>query len=179
MASRIDSTDMCYIDALPRFHDSDIARAHAKTLVALRLLRHLHHLVPLSEPRLLVTVVAALAAFTDPNDAWTTPEAYKEAAALLQICLNISKDAQNDIKNLVTVLLREEIRPLFAKSKNKALTQQGRKAMNPLPRRFDASEHEVDLKPWKYRHVHIVTVFKWVLEHVDVRSPLPRLPSID
>lgn len=149
-----------------------------KALVALRLLRHLHQLVPLSEPRLLVTLVAGLAAFTDPNDAWTTPEVCEEAAGLLEDCLETSKSAHKGTKGLIAALLREEIRPLFAKSKNNTVTQQGRKAINSLPEKFDASEHQIDIKPWKYRHVHIVTVFKWVLERVNVRHPLPRLKSV-
>ena len=166
-----------FVDAEPPIQPDEVARARAKTLVGLHLLRHLYQIVSISQPQLLVTVVVGLATFTDPNDAWTTPEAREEAVSLLGDCLEISKSTHKGTNGLVTALLREEIRPLFAKSKNTALTQQGRKAINPLPEKFEASEQETDIKPWKYHHIHVVTVFKWVLEHVDVRHSLSAITS--
>jgi len=70
-------------------------------------------------------------------------------------------------------LLRERIKPLFAKSKNPAVTPAGRKAITPLPVPIEHGVDEVEIKPWKYGDCYIVTVFEWVLQQLDVCSPFP------
>jgi len=69
-------------------------------------------------------------------------------------------------------LLRERIKPLFAKSKNSAITPAGRKAITPLPVPIQHGVDEEVLKPWKYGDCYIVTVLEWVLQQLDVCSPL-------
>ena len=78
---------------------------------------------------------------------------------------------------LATDLLKEKIKPLFAKSKNPAITAAGRKAISPLPVPIEHSIDESELKPWKCRDVYIVTVFEWALRQLDVLSSLLMLWS--
>lgn len=78
---------------------------------------------------------------------------------------------RENISGVLHALLEERIKPLFARSKNPAVTQQGRKAIDPLPINATAhSDMDVEAKPWKYRDMYIVTVFQWVLKHLDVSS---------
>ena len=127
---------------------------------------HLQKLTPLSKDESNVKVLTCLAAFTDENDPWTCPGAQKKASVLIKDYLNSSNQPI-----LFSRLLQERVRPLFARSKNPAITPQGRKAINPLPSTAIANSDLDDaVKPWKYRDVYIVTVFQWVLDHLDVRK---------
>lgn len=83
------------------------------------------------------------------------------------------EDRPTRIQTLLTKLLHENVKPAFAKSKNSAVTPAGRKAISALPPKLEASIDEIKLKPWKYSQVYIVTVFEWILRHLDVRLPLP------
>lgn len=84
-----------------------------------------------------------------------------------------------NISGVLHALLHERIKPLFARSKNPAVTQQGRKAIDPLPVNATAhSDIDVEAKPWKYRDMYIVTVFRWVLKHLDVSTTNSSLLSL-
>ena len=75
------------------------------------------------------------------------------------------------LPDLLHHLLQERVKPIFAKSKNPAITPQGRKAIDPLPTNDTMhSDLDIESKPWKYRVVYIVTVFRWILMHLNVRT---------
>lgn len=132
----------------------------------LSLLSRLQECVPLSLNESVVTLYTCLASFTNDSDLWTCSIARVKAQSLAEDSVKPEK-----IPNLLHALLQERVKPLFARSKNPAITQQGRKAIEPLP--IDTTAHsdiDIESKPWKYRDMYIVTVFLWVLKHLDVSS---------
>ncbi|MCJ1461368.1 hypothetical protein MMC28_011750 [Mycoblastus sanguinarius] len=152
----------------------ELEKARVMNLKGLSLMSHLQKLTPLSKDESNVKVLTCLAAFTDENDPWTCPGAQKKASVLIKDYLNSSNQPI-----LFSRLLQERVRPLFARSKNPAITPQGRKAINPLPSTAIANSDLDDaVKPWKYRDVYIVTVFQWVLDHLDESSVESNWPLI-
>ena len=112
--------------------------------------------------------ITCLASFTGAHDSWTTPEAYKYATNLLQTLMG--PDDDKAVQDLLAALLEKKVKPLFTKTKNPAITAQGRKAIHPLPAAPDFSDSEVEIKPWKFRAAYIITVFGWILGHLDVST---------
>jgi len=138
------------------------------SLHGLLLLSHLQKLAPLSSKDSKTAVYTCLASFGDDSDPWTSSEAGKLARSLAEDMVVPEK-----ISEVLHALLQEKIRPLFAKVKNPAVTQQGRKAIDPLPIDTTAhSDRDVEAKPWKYRDMYIVTVFQWVLKHLNVSTTI-------
>lgn len=128
------------------------------------MLSHLQRAALLSSDESVVTVFTCLASFSEGNDQWTSSKALDQATILAETYVK-----SQDVANLLHGLLRERIKPLFARSKNAAITRQGRKAIHPLPNNEAAhSDLDVESKPWKYRNVYIVTVFHWLLSHLNV-----------
>ena len=144
------------------------------SLSGVSLLSQLQEAKPLSADESVVTILTCLASYTDLNDAWTYPKTRDYACALSGIYA-----ASESLSTILTGLLQERVKPLFAKTKNPAITQQGRKAIDPLPISTTAhSDLDDESKPWKYRDVHIVTVFQWVLSRLDVRIIMKPFVSI-
>ena len=135
------------------------------SLSGILLLARLQNVELSSENESLVTILTCLASFTDMNDRWTCPEACHHACILLR-----GFEASENLSNTFTRLLQERIKPLFAKTKNLATTQQGRRAVDPmLGSATIHSDLDGETKPWKYHDAYSVTVFHWVLKHLDVR----------
>ena len=134
----------------------------------LGLLANLLDIAPLRDDDSTLELVQALASFTELRDPWTTDACKDLADSLLEQCI---KSSQN-VQAFIIRLLREKVKPLFAKSKNPNVTEAGRKAISPLPVPIEHSIDETALKPWKYRDVYIVTVFEWSLKYLDVRYRL-------
>lgn len=143
------------------------------SLLGIIILTRLQNIKPLSENEDIVLVLTCLASFTDLDDPWTCSEARDQARSLSE-----HYAASGDISSMLTRLLQERIKPLFANTKNPAITQQGRKAINPLTSAATAHS-DVDSEPkiWKYRDAYSVTVFQWVLKHLDVRIIISQLLS--
>lgn len=143
-----------------------IAKEHEFSLKGLQLLSHLQELLPVSPPESTIMLYTCLASFSDSDDAWTSQTAEQQAQDLAETSIT-----PDQIPGLIHALLEERVKPLFARSRNPAITQQGRKAINPLPIPTSASiDVDVEAKPWKYGDMYIVTVFQWVLHHLDVSS---------
>ena len=107
-----------------------------------------------------------LAAYTDSRDSWTIIKAMKDAEEILDsLFSNADGAAQARALNGV---LADSVKPRFAKSKNPAVTEQGRKVIHPLPQPLDMSDMETSSKPWKFRDIYIITVYRWVLAQLDV-----------
>ena len=142
-----------------------IAEEHALSAHGLMLLSHLFKLhLPHYNDESTFPLFTCLASFTDPTDAWTSPQITSQAASLLETFTDPAH-----LPPLLHNLLTERIKPLFARSKNPAITAQGRKAIDPIPSNDTLhSDLDAENKPWKYRDVYIVTVFRWVLIHLDV-----------
>ncbi|KAL1869902.1 hypothetical protein Daus18300_005363 [Diaporthe australafricana] len=111
----------------------------------------------------LLTVIS----FTNPvvTDPWTTQEACDLAQHLLteQILHHYNQPA------LIETILKDYLRPLFSKTRPKAVTASGRKAEFPEeddPHRGLADDTK-EVKPWKYADHRAITVFHWVVLNTD------------
>ena len=153
------------VEESPSLTPDAISKEQNLSLLGLELLSHLQAKIRPEQDRSLTTLVTCLAAFSDENDPWSSITCSERASSLIE---KIIRD-RNHLGSLLQALLEQEIRPRFAKSKSPAITQQGRKAIDPMP---DNQAFNVDLeaesKLWKYRDVYMVTVFRWVLLHLDV-----------
>lgn len=145
---------------------NDVAKFHALSLLGIQLLTRLQNLGPLLKDESVVAILTCLASFTDLSNPWTYSKARDHAYSLSE-----GYAASGNLSSILTGLLQEQVKPLFAKTKNPAITQQGRKAIDPLPSAATThSDLDGEAKPWKYRNSYIVTVFQWVLKHLDVRD---------
>ena len=142
-------------------------------LAGLRLVSHLHHLVPEIRVHYDPVEIACISAFTHVKDPWTRLESIEVAQGLLTSYLEIIDPRQ--CGELINSLLRETVRPLFTKSKSNAITGQGRKAINPSRGDLVALGSDIEVKPWKHRQVYVVTVFRWALEQLSVCVSVPLL----
>lgn len=134
--------------------------------LGIQVLSYLDRILPLGKYENRASTIMRLAVLTDERDVWTSQRTAEMAHSFLASHGHIAKERSV----LIEHILRKSIRPLFAKSKNPAITAQGRKAMAPLPTKLEALEDEKDIKPWKYEKGYIITVFRWVLQNLDVRQ---------
>lgn len=109
----------------------------------------------------LASVVTSVAAFTDTNDPWTTTKTHEAACKLIHKIATSLGHAR--MENLLSTILRDSVKPAFAKTENTRLTQQARRSLHPEQSRTVDTGDDADQKPWKYRIVHIPTVFWWIL----------------
>ena len=156
----------CITEEKATLTPDEVAKFRVTSLSGILLLAHLQKIKPPSKKEHVVTFLTCLASFTDLNDPWTCSEARDHAYFLLE-----DYAASNNLSTAIAGLLEERIKPLFAKTRSPAITQQGRKAVDPLPSPATAhSDLDGKAKPWKYRDAYGVTVFQWVLKHLDVRK---------
>ena len=140
-------------------------------VAGLRLLSHLRFRVLTLYEDSVVDMAASLGSFTDSRDPWTRPEAFETANALLVDLLRRDQLADPKfLSKLLASLLQDRVKPSFAQTRSSAITEQGRKANYRLPSAVDVGDSEVDRKPWKFRDIHILTVFRWILGILDVRA---------
>ena len=152
------------IDERPQLTPDDVARTRAISHKGLIVLFMLQKLAPLSPGEPDMAVSTCLAAFSDGNDAWNSPRIQKQASLLAEDYVD-----SGHLPALLASILQNRIKPLFSQSKNPAITQQGRRAIDPIPNNGTShSELDASSKPWKHRDVYIVTVFQWVLSHLSV-----------
>ena len=133
-------------------------------LKGLEVLSHLRRLVPQLQDGSDTAVLTCLAAFSDENNPWNSSSAQQQASDLVK---DFTKSG--DLSAMLTSILQERIKPLFSRTGNPAITPQGRKAINPRPSNIAMhTDIDAEVKPWKFRDVYIVTVFRWVLQFLDV-----------
>ncbi|KAJ9365408.1 hypothetical protein C8Q69DRAFT_528700 [Paecilomyces variotii] len=122
-------------------------------------------ILPIEEASNVVDIVTTLASFTSERDPWTTQQSCRQALEVLDTY--VSRRRSDDASSLWSTFedtLKTRIKPLFAKTKNPAITSTGRKNLHPMPAtRFDYSSLDPETKPWKYRDVYCTTVFSWIL----------------
>ena len=138
-------------------------------VIGIRLLAHLRSIGDAYENKVTPELITCLSSFTNTEDPWTNQASQAEASALLVHYIRTFASKTGDSRPLLANMLRDIVKPAFAKSKNSAITPAGRKAIFTLPRKIEASIDEARLKPWKYDQVYVVTVFDWVLKQLDVR----------
>lgn len=120
-------------------------------------------------------IVLALASFTSDQDPWSTPElAEKTNAILRDFAENTRTESAPSFWSAMEQILKDTVKPLFAKTRNPAITATGRKNYNPVPLpRFDSSLLDPESKPWKGQEVYATTVFAWLVCQYRVCSPIP------
>ncbi|KAL3467762.1 hypothetical protein BJX64DRAFT_273776 [Aspergillus heterothallicus] len=124
-------------------------------------------LVPIEATPAAQNIVVALASFTSQDDAWTTHDAWSSATTLLERFTADTKSSS--FWNILESILKSQIKPLFAKAKNPAITASGRKNLHPIPLpRFDLSVLDPETKPWKLHGGHITRVFAWIVEQYQI-----------
>ncbi|KAL2829177.1 hypothetical protein BDW59DRAFT_170588 [Aspergillus cavernicola] len=147
----------------PVFQDE----SRRRSTLALSVISLLADLLPVHEVEGVHNVVIALASFTSETDPWTTPEAYTISAALLKGF--VEKCEPSSFWTIVESTLKARIKPLFAKTKNPAITASGRKNYHPVPLpRFDLSTLDPESKPWRVHDVYITTTFSWIVTQYQV-----------
>ena len=161
------------IDERPQLTPDDVARTRAISHKGLIVLFKLQKLAPLSPGEPDIAVSTCLAAFSDGNDAWNSPRTQKQASLLAKDYVE-----SGHLPALLASILQNRIKPLFSQSKNPAITQQGRRAIHPIPSN-ETSHGDLDAssKPWKHRDVYMVTVFQWVLSHLSVTQSFTLPPG--
>jgi hypothetical protein len=112
------------------------------------------------------SVVIALASFSSDADAWNTHEAFTASITMLRDFVEASS-----FWLTIESILKSRVRPIFAKAKNPAITESGRKNFHPIPLpRFDSSILDPETKPWKMQDAYITTVFAWIVNQYKVRT---------
>ncbi|KAL8980136.1 MAG: hypothetical protein Q9205_004695 [Flavoplaca limonia] len=150
----------------PVISSQEIVKHCSNKVTGLRILSHLQDL-NISSFDSSAALVACLATFTDLKDPWTTEDSFYLAQSMLTKHIGGVKDDSKRFDRLITELLLDHVKPLFLKSKPSVLTDQGRKAIAPLPGTAVPSDFESGSKPWKFQSPHILTVFYWVLEQLN------------
>ncbi|KAL1961125.1 hypothetical protein VTO42DRAFT_3070 [Malbranchea cinnamomea] len=159
--------------------------ARLKSSTGTSVLRYLDGLIPIIqlEDQVRLHAVAALASFTNQVDPWTTEQAFNHASQLLDAFKSkIYENPDGSLAPLLGDILKVIVKPLFAKTRNIAITPAGRKNVHPVPvPRFDQSVFDEDSKPWKFRDVYSVTLLTWIVEqyrpsdHAQIEAQFPLL----
>ncbi|KAJ5585029.1 uncharacterized protein N7459_004829 [Penicillium hispanicum] len=120
-------------------------------------------------------VILAMVSLASEQDPWTTEDTTMSASMHLDVT------CQDGVFPIIESLLKEKIRPLFAKTKNPAITSEGRKNLHPIPlSRFDGSALDDSTKPWKNTDIYVTSVISWVIsqykpadkKHLEAHFPL-------
>lgn len=102
--------------------------------------------------------IVAMASFTSEKDPWTT----KSSNNCAEVYLNLA--CQKDLWSIIERVLKEKVRPLFTKTKNPAITNEGRKNLHPVPRTpFDGGVLDDSTKPWKNTNIYAPAVLSWII----------------
>lgn len=143
--------------------------ARLKGAVGVCVLKKLDGLVSISELDDPVDVIAALAAYTRPQDPWTTEDSCRIANTVLAAYVSTLRSQSGALERLLGAVLARFVKPAFSKTKNPAITPAGRKNLHPVPQpRFDATLFDKGSKPWKYRDIYISTVLFWIVDQYRV-----------
>ncbi|KAI9037849.1 Tti2 family protein [Aspergillus affinis] len=152
--------------------------------IAISVIESLAGLLPIHESENTPDIIIALASFASDHDSWALPETHARANALLTThftSLRSEADLNKTFWATIEDILKQKIRPLFAKTKNPAITASGRKNFHPVPLpRFDASVLDPETKPWKIQDVYATTVLSWIItqyqatdrDHLEAHFPL-------
>lgn len=113
------------------------------------------------DPAFLLSVLA----YSDAEDPWASEATQKSALKLLsihqtQLLANIF---------IIDYVLIGFVRPLFSTSKPAAISLQGRKALNSISNDRSRFSEDPVSKPWKFRDIYAVTIFRWAVRNADVR----------
>lgn len=140
------------------------------------MLATLSELLPVSKAENATDIIIALASFSSTEDPWTTQETFTYATTLLNAftsTIATNKESNTTFWSVIEKILKDRIRPLFAKTRNPAITSAGRKNFHPVPLpRFDAGILDPETKPWKIQDIYATAVLSWIIQQYKVRPPL-------
>lgn len=141
-------------------------------IAGLYFLSQLEEIMPTSESDQLLDLIVCLASFTDQREPWSSPKASHLATSFITHIIEAeTRRGPQRLRAVFTDLLQLHVKPVFAKVKNNAITQQGRKAINPAPSTLTSYESEEKFKPWNSNKAYIISVYGWVLSQLDVPAP--------
>ncbi|PYI33991.1 ATP :tRNA-specific tRNA nucleotidyltransferase [Aspergillus indologenus CBS 114.80] len=141
-----------------------------KLAQAITVISGLNKVHPIDRAANIPNILVALASFTSEADPWSTEETHRISIDILQ---DFSATTRSDgtLWTHLETTLKEKIRPLFTKTRNPAITAEGRKTFHPVPlARFDLTTLDPEAKPWKAFAVYSATVFSWALAQYDSTS---------
>ncbi|EAW19236.1 Tti2 family protein [Aspergillus fischeri NRRL 181] len=140
--------------------------------LAVSVLVALDSLLPIQKSAHAMDAITALASFTSEQDSWTTQDSYMKSRKILETFVtNVHGESDSFFWSLIERILKERIKPVFAKTKNPAITAAGRKNFHPVPLpRFDASIIDPATKPWKISAVYATTVLAWVIAQYQAKD---------
>ncbi|EAW14518.1 Tti2 family protein [Aspergillus clavatus NRRL 1] len=180
------------VESLDAEKNQVLCENKVKLELAICVLEQLDSFVPIEKAPNVVDVIVALASHASDQDPWTTQQSYAASRTVLEgFVARVRAESDNSFWSLIERLLTERIKPLFAKTKNPAITEAGRKNFHPVPLpRFDASIIDPETKPWKIQSVYATTLLSWVIaqyqskdrSHLEAHFPLlvpPVLALID
>lgn len=149
-----------------------------KSSLAVSVLSLLSTILPIWKASSASDIITTLASFTSIEDPWTVQESFAISADILErFVTETSSDRNNSFWPLIEEILKQRVKPLFAKTKNPAITPGGRKNFHPIPLpRFDASTLDPETRPWKNHDVYTTSVFAWIVSLYTV-GLLHRLAS--
>ncbi|RAL14851.1 tRNA adenylyltransferase [Aspergillus homomorphus CBS 101889] len=138
-----------------------------KLAQAITVISRLNNLRPIQKAANPFDIFIALASFSSESDPWTTKETHKISIDVLSK-FSATTRSDGSLWALLETTLKEKIRPLFTKTRNPAITAEGRKNFHPVPlARFDLTTLDPEAKPWKAFAVYSATVFSWILAQYD------------
>ncbi|KAL1902279.1 hypothetical protein Sste5346_001255 [Sporothrix stenoceras] len=116
-------------------------------------------------------VLYTVTALADAGQPYTTETAAAAATQLLQE--HFQKADKSDW--IVDGILKQYLRPLFARSRPPTVTESGRKAAFPSnpggdntgPKRDTTNSESPQAKPWKYVDMRAISVFAWAVHESD------------
>ncbi|KAJ5770289.1 uncharacterized protein N7511_002340 [Penicillium nucicola] len=105
----------------------------------------------------------AIACTVSPKEPWTSDSIHTGATLLQSIWLTALEDRGDKLWSALEIILKERIKPLFAKTPNPAITAAGRKNFHPLSvPRFDSMDESN--KPWKTTDVYVGSALSWMIK---------------
>ncbi|KAE8375841.1 hypothetical protein BDV26DRAFT_266938 [Aspergillus bertholletiae] len=139
-----------------------------RSRIALSVLATLAESLPIFKAESAADIIIALASFSSTEDPWTTQEAFTCATSILNSFASgatTKPELSTAFWSVIEKILKDRIRPLFAKTRNPAITSAGRKDFHPIPLpRFDASLLDPETKPWKIQDIYAPTVLSWIIQ---------------
>lgn len=137
----------------------------------MKLLLSLHKTLPnlsTGKPDNVAGVLLVGACFNDEANPWVTSNSHEAVSFFINSWTPSTSD-DNTFWCAIESILRDTIRPLFADTKNPAITSAGRKNLHPqtLPR-FGSTGLDEPKKPWKTTDIYVASVLSWILSQYSV-----------
>ncbi|KAL2011288.1 hypothetical protein VTN00DRAFT_4006 [Thermoascus crustaceus] len=151
-----------------------LKRSRLRLSLGVSVLKYLSAFLPIQEADGTVDIVTTLASFTSGKDPWTTKWAREQALSALDSYVSAIRAENDALWSTLEEILKSKIKPLFAKTKNPAITAAGRKNLHPIPQpRFDSGMLDPETKPWKFQNVYATTLFAWIISQYQPSDFVP------